>query len=208
MISKWLQSVENEYLKNPMDRHSETINKLAKWIYKNQSEGNIANLNFICTHNSRRSQFAQTMCQVVQAWLNVHYADSFSGGTEVTACNPRTVDALKRIGLSVSVSGKNNPIYTITDDHLDVSLDLWSKLYNDEDNPNKQFAAIMTCDHADENCPFIPGAEIRIPLTYVDPKYADDSDEEATAYDHSCKTIATDMIRLFRAVHSLTESKI
>tara|TARA_R100001143_G_scaffold52481_2_gene47669 strand:- start:31496 stop:32110 length:615 start_codon:yes stop_codon:yes gene_type:complete len=204
MISKWLQSVEKEYHKNPADRHSETINKLAKWIYKSQLDWNIVNLIFICTHNSRRSQFAQVMSQVVQAWLNVRYVQSFSGGTEVTACNPRTIDALKRIGLSVSVTGENNPIYTITDDQLDVSVDLWSKLYDDEENPNKQFAAIMTCDHADENCPYIPGAEIRIPLTYIDPKYADDTDEEASAYDLTCKTITTDMIRLFRAVHSLS----
>lgn len=205
MISKWLQSVEKEYLKNPTDRHTETIDKLAEWIYQKQLAGVAANLNFICTHNSRRSQFAQTMCKAVQAWMNVHYADSFSGGTEVTACNPRTIDALKRTGLSVSVNHENNPVYTITDSQLDLSVDLWSKLYDDEKNPNQHFAAIMTCDHADDNCPFIPGAEIRIPLTYVDPKYADDTDEEESAYEHTCKIITTDMIRLFRAVHDLKE---
>lgn len=205
MISKWLQSIETEYLKNPTDRHTEYIDKLADWIYQKQSKGDIANLNFICTHNSRRSQFAQTMCKVVQAWMNIHFTESFSGGTEVTACNQRTVDALKRIGLTVSVIDKNNPIYTVTDNQFDIRIDLWSKLFDDEKNPNKQFAAIMTCDHADENCPFIPGAETRIPLTYVDPKYADDTDEEASAYDHTCKIIATDMIRLFRRVQSLSE---
>ena len=203
MISSWFQSIEKENLKNPTDRHYAYIEKLAEWIYKNQSEDDVVNLNFICTHNSRRSQFAQTMCKAVQAWMNVHYAESFSGGTEVTACNHRTIEALKRKGLAVTVNGENNPIYTITDSQLDLSLDLWSKLYDDEKNPSKKFAAIMTCDHADENCPFIPGAEIRIPLTYTDPKYADDTDEESIAYDHTCKIIATDMIKLFRAVQSL-----
>lgn len=205
MISNWLQSVEKEYLQNPTDRHTENIEKLAAWIYTNQSEGVACNLNFICTHNSRRSQFAQTMCKVVQAWMNVHYVESFSGGTEVTACNHRTIEALERTGLTVSVEGDINPIYSITDSQLDIDGELWSKLYDDSKNPNKQFAAIMTCDHADDNCPFIPGAEIRIPLTYVDPKYADDTDEEVTAYDLTCKIIATDMIRLFRAVQSLTD---
>lgn len=205
MIIKWLQSVEKDYLKNATNRHSETIKKLAEWIYNNHSNGVVSNLNFICTHNSRRSQFAQTMCKVVQTWMNVHYAESFSGGTEVTACNYRTIETLKRIGLSVTVNGDNNPTYIVTNSTLDLRLDLWSKLYDDEKNPNQHFAAIMTCDHADENCPFIPGAEIRIPLTYVDPKYADDTDEEESAYEHTCKIITTDMIRLFRAVHDLKE---
>lgn len=204
MISNWLLSVEKENLENPTNRHNETIKKLAEWIYKNNSDGAIPSLNFICTHNSRRSQFAQTMCSAVQAWMNIHYAKSFSGGTEVTACNHRTIEALKRTGLTVTVNGENNPIYTIADSQLDLSLDLWSKLYDDGKNPNKEFAAIMTCDHADENCPFIPGADIRIPLTYVDPKYADGTDEEGSAYDYTCKIITTDMIRLFKTVHTLT----
>ena len=55
------------------------------------------------------------MCKVVQAWMKVNYAESFSGGIEITACSPKTIEALKRTGLSVSASGENNPIYTITD---------------------------------------------------------------------------------------------
>ena len=31
----------------------------------------------------------------------------------------------------------------------------------------------MVCDHADQNCPFIPGATARIPLRYKDPKEFD-----------------------------------
>jgi arsenate reductase len=203
MISNWLETIENNHLNNPVNRHADFIENLAKWIYYQHSDESLAKLNFICTHNSRRSQFAQSMCHVVQVWMGVHYAESFSGGTEVTACNHRTIEALKRIGLNVSSNGGNNPVYTVTDSQLNLNISLWSKVYDDEKNPQKHFAAVMTCDHADENCPFIPGAEIRIPLTYVDPKYADDTDEEASAYDHTCKIIATDMIRLFRKVQSM-----
>lgn len=203
MISNWLNSLEKNLVENPIDRHSAYIENIAKWIYNQQSKGVVARLNFICTHNSRRSQFAQTMSQVVQAWMKVKYAESFSGGTEVTACNQRTIEALKRVGLSVTAIGESNPVYKITASQLDLNIDLWSKLYDDDKNPDDQFAAVMTCDHADENCPYIPGAEIRVPLTYVDPKYADDTDEEASAYDHTCEIITTDMIRLFRKVQSL-----
>lgn len=204
-ISTWLRSVEEEHQINPADRHSLYLQKLAEWIAGRHKKGVVANLNFICTHNSRRSQFAQTLCHVVQKWMNVTYVNSYSGGTEVTACNERTIKTLERIGLNIHSEGDNNPIYTISDNQLDINIQLWSKQYDNEVNPREGFAAIMTCDHADENCPFIPGAEIRIPLTYVDPKYSDDTDEESAAYDHTCKIIATDKIRLFRAVQSLTE---
>ena len=124
----------------------------------------------------------------------------FSGGTEVTACNERTIAALQRTGLLFETPVGDNPKYSITARDLDTHLKLWSKLYNDEANPGDHFAAIMTCDHADKNCPFIPGAAVRIPLTYTDPKYADDSAEESKAYDAACKIIATDMMRIFLAV--------
>jgi arsenate reductase len=45
----------------------------------------------------------------------------------------------------------------------------FSKKYDDEFNPKSEFAAIMTCSQADGGCPFIAGAEKRIPITYEDP---------------------------------------
>ncbi|TVP98339.1 MAG: protein-tyrosine-phosphatase [Balneolaceae bacterium] len=197
MVSNWLNSIKENLEKNPTDRHQEHIVSLSNWIAEETNRGNRANLNFICTHNSRRSQFAQTWCHVVQKWYGIDVANSYSGGTEVTACNERTIAALKRTGLSVGSDGAENPVYSITDSELDLNLRLWSKVYDDPSNSAERFAAVMTCDHADQNCPFIPGAAIRIPLTYTDPKYADDTEEEETAYDQTCTIIATDMIRIF-----------
>lgn len=204
MVSGWLNKIADELKKQPVDRHNEAIEALASWIADQVKNGEKARLNFICTHNSRRSQFAQTWCSVVQSYLGFDYADSFSGGTEVTACNPRTVEALQRTGLIVKHGAGNNPVYSVTDDELPVKVQLWSKVFDDEKNPDGKFAAVMTCDHADANCPLIPGASIRVPLTYTDPKHADDSPDEAGAYDKTCALIATDMLRLFR----LAESKI
>lgn len=203
MISTFLQSIEQELLQNPEDRHQELIEKIAEWIVSENKSGKKAHLNFICTHNSRRSQFAQTWCALVQSHFKMDVVESYSGGTEVTACNERTIAALKRVGCRVESTEKENPVYTITDPETDTQIKLWSKVFDDESNPKGRFAAIMTCDHADANCPFIPGAAIRIPLTYTDPKYADDTPEENEAYDTTCKIIATDMIRLFTTIQKM-----
>jgi len=51
----------------------------------------------------------------------------------------------------------------------------------------------MTCSDADENCPFIPGAELRLPLTYDDPKAADDTPQEAARYDERLRQIGREL---------------
>jgi arsenate reductase (thioredoxin) len=203
MINSYLKSIENELSLLSPDRHEDLIQKIAEFIAEESKGGNKAQLNFICTHNSRRSQFAQTWCAFTQAWLGLDVADSYSGGTEVTACNERTVAALERAGFKVGKEGSENPVYSVTADDVDTEVKLWSKVFDDEANPDGRFAAIMTCDHADQNCPFIPGAAIRVPLTYTDPKYADDSDNERPAYDLTCRIIATDMLRLFKKVKEI-----
>ncbi len=202
MISGWLNNLEKELEQNSPKRHEEPLETLASWIAKQNKNGKKARLNFICTHNSRRSQFAQVWCSMVQSYLGLDMAESYSGGTEVTACNPRAIEALRRTGLEVEHKKSNNPVYTVRDNPNSAVVQLWSKVYDDKNNPGGEFAAVMTCDHADANCPFIPGAAIRVPLTYKDPKYADDTPEEKGAYDHTCKLIASDMLRLFKLAKS------
>ena len=202
MIYNYLSSVENQLKRNKPDRHNDLIKKLAAWISEQLKAGSHPKVNFICTHNSRRSQFSQTWFDAVQQYLNLDYADSFSGGTEVTACNERTIAALKRAGFEADSEGVSNPVYTLSGVENGREIRLWSKVYDDDANPSGTFAAVMTCDHADQNCPFIPGAAIRIPLTYTDPKYADNTEEETEAYDRTCKIIATDMMRIIKAVQA------
>lgn len=207
MISKSLYLIQQSLLSDPPERHQKQIVSLADWIADRNHKGMIADLNFICTHNSRRSQFSQVWCHIIQYWLGLNSVKAYSGGTEVTACNHRTVAALERFGFRHEAVGSQNPRYRIFAPEFDAEITLWSKTYSDDSNPGKDFAAVMTCDHADENCPFIPGAEIRVPLTYTDPKYADDTQEEESAYDLACKTIATDMLRLFLLVKEKMNSK-
>jgi arsenate reductase (thioredoxin) len=58
----------------------------------------------------------------------------------------------------------------------------------------------MTCDEADQDCPFVKGAALRISLPYEDPKVADGTPEEAARYDARSRQIATEMLYLFSKV--------
>ena len=200
MIRSYLKQIEKEIGESEPERHNDKIQQIAAWIISENLAGRRPAVNFICTHNSRRSQFSQTWFAAVQSYFGLDIADSFSGGTEVTACNERTIAALERTGFNVSASNGDNPVYSLSGDLDGSEIRLWSKVYDDESNPSEKFAAVMTCDHADQNCPFIPGADVRIPLTYTDPKFADGTDEEASAYDNTCKMIAIDMMRVWKLV--------
>jgi arsenate reductase len=78
----------------------------------------------------------------------------------------------------------------------------FSKKFDDDFNPKTNFAAIMTCSEADENCPFVPGAEFRKSITYTDPKEADGTNREVEVYDERCRQIATEMFYMMNLVRS------
>lgn len=158
-------------------------------------------LNFICTHNSRRSQFSQIWAQTAAAFYSID-VDCFSGGVEVTAFNERAVASIMRSGFRVQSEGKINPHYRIQFSEDSEPILAFSKLYDDEVNPKDPFAAVMTCAHADENCPFIPSSDRRIAVRYEDPKAFDDSPlEEAKYYERSLQ-IASEMFYVFRQIKS------
>ena len=151
-------------------------------------------LHFICTHNSRRSQLAQVWAHT----LAHHYhlpLFCFSGGVEVTAFHPQAVAALRRAGFQIPAPpAGHNPPYSV---HFALStppLTAYSKLYDAPENPTDAFAAVMTCAEAAENCPFIPGAQRRISLSYEDPKGAEGSPQQEAVYDDRCRQIATELL--------------
>lgn len=165
------------------------------------SRGQIASskalqLNFICTHNSRRSQFSQIWAQVAAAYYDIP-AHCFSGGVETTAFNERAVASIKRSGFGVDSNSTENPIYQVNFSDSHPAIQAFSKKYDDHTSPTSGFAAIMTCSDADENCPFIPGADARIPLRYEDPKAFDDTDKESIMYDERSLQIASELLYVF-----------
>ncbi|MBK8489688.1 MAG: protein-tyrosine-phosphatase [Saprospirales bacterium] len=178
-------------------RRSALLLDFAQYLQRVDSR---VSLIFICTHNSRRSHFAQIWASTAAAWYGVEGVETYSGGTEATAFNPRAVAALERAGFQVEDPGGDNPVYRLTFAAGGPSLECFSKVYDDAHNPRENFVAVMTCSEADEHCPFIPGTALRIPLTYEDPKEADNTPEETARYDERCRQIARELFFLFSQI--------
>lgn len=175
------------------------LTELINYIQQQRNAGKEVHLNFICTHNSRRSQLSQIWAQTAAYYYGIN-AQCYSGGVEVTAFNERAVESIKRSGFKVEKSGEGNPKYAVYFANDASPLLAYSKIYDDTANAKIGFAAIMTCAHADDNCPYIPGADKRIPIRYNDPKAFDDTPLEALKYDERSKEIANELFYTFSQI--------
>lgn len=154
----------------------------------------------ICTHNSRRSHLGQIWLAVAANYYDLPKIETFSGGTEATAFNPRAVAALQRVGFQIDQNEfvtPTNPIYEIKWSIDQVPYLAFSKKYDTPPNPTEKFAAIMVCTEADKGCPIIPNVELRLPLPYDDPKAFDDTLQEAAKYDERCRQIGREILFVF-----------
>ncbi|WP_055437395.1 low molecular weight phosphatase family protein [Lacinutrix algicola] len=160
-------------------------------------------INFICTHNSRRSHLSQIWTQVLAHFFSIKNVVCYSGGTEITALFPMVVNTLENSGFKIkTISKGNNPIYSIKYDNNEHPIIGFSKKLDDDFNPKSEFAAIMTCDSANEACPFVPGAEKRIPITFEDPKAFDNTPQQAEKYNERSLQIATELFFVFSQIKS------
>ena len=181
------------------DERKTILQELINYVQAQKSASKEIHLNFICTHNSRRSQFSQLWAQTASYYYGID-ASCYSGGVEITAFNERAVASVKRFGFKVEQNGEGNPKYAVTFSEGSKPLIMFSILYDDASSAQSNFAAVMTCSHADENCPYIPGADKRIPVRYNDPKAFDDTVQEQEKYDERSKEIATEMFYVFSEV--------
>ena len=175
------------------------LNTMADYIAELIAKNEPVKLNFICTENSRRSHLSQLMATAIAHHLNVPI-ETYSGGTKVSACNPRTVAALRRAGFQIADGEGTNPHYKVRYADDAPPKMVFSKLYDDAANPQDGFIAVMVCGHADENCPFIPTAQRRFALTFDDPKVADDTPQEEAAYDDKIIEIGNQLFYLLKHV--------
>lgn len=182
----------------PTERKA-VLQLLIDYVQAKKDKGETINLNFICTHNSRRSQFSQVWGKVAANYFGIEI-NSYSGGVEVTAFNERAVESIKRTGFDIISEGEGNPHYSIYYSKSEPPIIAFSKVFDDATNASSNFAAVMTCSHADENCPFIPGAEARLPIRYEDPKAFDDTPEESEKYDERSRQIATELFFVFSKI--------
>ena len=201
MYSTILKTVEQFHFENISNDRKNILQPLIDYIQGKVNSKKPVNLNFICTHNSRRSHLAQIWAQFAAAYYNIPNINCYSGGTEETALFPKIAETLEKQGFQIlKIADNINPIYAIKFDANSLPIIGYSKKYDDPFNPVSNFAAIMTCSQADEGCPFIAGAEKRIPITYDDPKISDGTIEQTEVYKQRSIEIATEMMYVFAQI--------
>lgn len=143
---------------------------------------------FVCTHNSRRSQFAQFWFDNIAQANNLSW-NVLSAGTEATAVYPSVITALEHDGITLQYENKVNPHYTSTA----IRHPLYSKTIEELSSTVNIDLAITVCDHADQNCPIIPNVRERSHLPYIDPKHSDGSNHEASTYLETSRMVRQEM---------------
>ncbi|MFI5135101.1 MAG: protein-tyrosine-phosphatase [Chitinophagales bacterium] len=186
---------------NISDQRKQQAQPVIDYLLKVISLGKEPKLLFVCTQNSRRSMFAQVWAQLGALIFGVKNFHVYSAGSESTALHPNTRDALIRTGIKIDeLTGGENPLYRASFSGAFPSVDLFSKSIDFSENPKKDFGAVLVCVEDAEACPFIPNADVRIPLPYADPKKFDNSDEMEAAYDRCCQQIAAEMFWVMKTV--------
>ena len=183
------------------DERKEILNPLVDYIQNKVKSNEEIRLNFICTHNSRRSHLSQIWAQTMAFNFKIDNIFCYSGGTEATAMFPKVGETLSNQGFEIQQLYENqNPVYAVKFDENQHPIICFSKTYFDDFNPKTNFGAIMTCNNADEGCPMVFGAEVRFPIKYDDPKAFDGTDMMNEKYAERSLQIASEMYYVFSQI--------
>lgn len=200
-LSKNLQSIAAISVS---DERKKVLKPLADYIQNKINSKQEIRLNFICTHNSRRSHLSQIWAQTMAFHFGIKNIFCYSGGTEATAMFPKVAETLSNQGFQIQkVSHENNPVYAIKFNENQHPIICFSKTYFDDFNPKNNFAAIMTCNNADGGCPMVLGAEARFPIKYDDPKAFDGTDTMNEKYKERSMQIASEMYYIFSQLKNI-----
>ncbi|WP_396195801.1 low molecular weight phosphatase family protein [Flavobacterium sp.] len=183
------------------EERKEVLKLLVDYIQNKVNNNEEIRLNFICTHNSRRSHLSQIWAQTMAFHFGIQNVYCYSGGTEATAMFPKVAETLTNQGFHIQkLSQEQNPVYTVKFEANQHPIVCFSKAYFDEFNPKTNYGAIMTCNNADEGCPMVFGAENRFPIKYDDPKAFDGTDLMDEKYAERSLQIASELFFVFSQV--------
>lgn len=187
-VSKMDVSFERKVVLQPF------IDYLQNKVHSNQE----IRLNFICTHNSRRSHLSQIWAQTMAFHFGIEKVFCYSGGTEATAMFPKVAETLVSQGFHIQqLSEGQNPVYALKFADNQHPIICFSKTYFDDFNPKSNFGAVMTCNNADEGCPMVFGADARFPIKYDDPKAFDGTELMDEKYAERSLQIASELFYVF-----------
>lgn len=177
------------------------LQPLVDYIQNKVDQQEEIRLNFICTHNSRRSHLSQIWAQTMAFHFQIQNVFCYSGGTEATAMFPKVAETLTNQGFEIQkISDTSNPVYAVKYDENQHPIICFSKTYFDDFNPKTNFVAIMTCNHADAGCPMVFGADARFPIKYDDPKAFDGTEVMNEKYTERSWQIASELYFVFSQI--------
>ncbi len=201
MFPQLISTIETLNVLSISEERKQILEPLIDYIQQKVNDKAEINLNLICTHNSRRSHLSQVWSQTMASFYNIKNVHSYSGGTEATALFPMVAKTLTKNGFQIkNLSEGKNPVYSIKFSDIEHPVIGFSKKFDDDFNPKSNFVAIMTCSHADENCPIVLGCDTRIPITFKDPKAFDKSPLQPEKYLETSILIATEMKYVFSKI--------
>lgn len=198
MNSNLKELIKNISTEIVLQERRQILQPLIEFINNKVEKSEEIRLNFICTHNSRRSHLSQIWAQTMANFFGIKNVFCYSGGTEATAMFPKVAETLQNQGFEIlKLSETENPVYAVKFAENEHAVICFSKKYDHYFNPKSDFAAILTCDSADENCPVVEGAEARISMKYEDPKKSDNTPEMNETYFNRSLEIAAEMKYIF-----------
>lgn len=202
-ISKLCETLLTSAEQNISSERKVILDDIAQVICTETIAKNEVELVYLCTHNSRRSHFAQVWGHVASVIFGFDLK-TYSGGTVATECHPNTISALREIGFHITSDNleHENPLYKVYYNEQDY-IDCYSKANTDSALPQTDFLAIMTCSASDDNCPLVPGAKKRFSTTYDDPKEFDGTDTAVLQYEKRSLQIAQEALYTFKKAADL-----
>ncbi|MBC8884305.1 protein-tyrosine-phosphatase [Flavobacterium piscinae] len=194
-LTKTIESIAK--IEVPIER-KDVLQPLIDYLQNKVKANEEIRLNFICTHNSRRSHLSQIWAKTMAFHFGIEKVFCYSGGTEATAMFPKVAETLVSQGYHIQqLSETENPVYAVKFDDNQHPIICFSKAYFDDFNPKSNFGAIMTCNNADEGCPMVFGADARFPIKYDDPKAFDGTELMNEKYAERSLQIASELYYVF-----------
>ena len=122
-------------------------------VLKEQNDDSVAVV-YLCTHNSRRSHFAQVWGHIASVYFGVSNLKNLFRRYSCYACHPNTIAALKQIGFDIKCDDLSceNPLYHVYYNDEEF-IECYSKANSDESLPQKDFIAVMTCSDSVTTAP-------------------------------------------------------
>ena len=136
LLNQIENTINSLHVEGITKERKENLQPLIDFIQTKVDDNQTIRINFICTHNSRRSHLSQVWAQTLAHHFNIKNVFCYSGGTEATALFPMVAETLKHSGFEVkTISENDNPIYSIKYANNEPPIIGFSKKYDSDTDP-------------------------------------------------------------------------